>query len=243
MALEFLHPEWPAPARVRALVTTRVGGVSRGPYASLNLAMHVGDDAQAVDVNRRMLRAFLPAEPVWLAQVHGTTVLDAAKAIGEGSADASYARKPHVVCAVLTADCLPVLICDEAASVVAAAHVGWRGLAAGILEATLSALALPPGALIAWLGPAIGPCCFEVGAEVKDALCADDPAASGAFTPSRAGKWRADLFQLARLRLARMGLVRVYGGGQCTACDRRRFYSYRREGATGRFASLIWLEK
>lgn len=238
---DFIVPDWPAPANVHALVTTRGGGVSVGPYASLNLADHVGDDPAAVAENRRRLRALLPAEPVWLDQVHGTRCVDAAGVAPGSKADASFTRTPGVVCAVLTADCLPVLLCDEAGTVVAAAHAGWRGLAAGVLEATVAAMGVPGERLLAWLGPAIGPASFEVGGEVRDAFVAHDPAAETAFRARANGKWLCDLTRLARLRLAALGVCRLTSADFDTCRDAERFFSYRRDGATGRMASLIWI--
>jgi YfiH family protein len=235
-------PDWPAPAHVHALVTTRAGGVSRGPYAAMNLALHVGDDAAAVAENRRRLRLRLPAEPRWLEQVHGKLAVDAASAQPGCRADASVAGAREVVCAVLTADCLPVLLCDEAGSAVAAAHAGWRGLAGGVVEAAVAAMRRPPENLLAWLGPAIGPQAFEVGDEVREAFLAGAPAAAAAFTPRAGGKWLADLYRLATLRLNALGVSRVFGGGFCTYREAERFYSFRREGRTGRMASLIWME-
>ncbi len=236
-----LLPDWPAPARVRALVTTRAGGVSRGPYASMNPADHVGDDPAAVAENRARLRKWLPAEPLWLNQVHGTAVYRVEQG-GSREADAAVSRTPGAVCAVLTADCLPVLLCDRAGTVVAAAHAGWRGLAAGVIEATVAAMASPAAELLAWLGPAIGPAAFQVGEEVRAAFLAVDPDAAAAFVADGPGKWRADLYDLARRRLARVGVMAVYGGGLCTHSDARRFFSYRRDGPTGRMASLVWLD-
>lgn len=239
-----IHPDWPAPPTVGACVSTRVGGVSLPPYDSLNLGSHVGDDEAAVAENRARLRVVLPAEPVWLNQVHGVAVADADMATGVPTADAAVARQPGRVCAVLTADCLPVLFCDEGGTVVGAAHAGWRGLVEGVLEATVQRMAVPTATVLAWLGPAIGPQAFEVGEEVRAAFIAIDPAAATAFVPGvRAGKWMADLFELARQRLRRMGVVRIHGGGTCTHADGARFYSYRRDGVTGRFASLIWLAR
>lgn len=245
MASEFLIPDWPAPVQVRARVSTRAGGVSLGDFASLNLGDHVGDDPAAVAENRARLRQALgvPAEPFWLNQVHGITVVEAGSGLGaRRDADAAYSRTAGTVCAVLTADCLPVLFCDGAATTVAAAHAGWRGLAAGVLEATVSAMAVTPGSILAWLGPAIGPSVFEVGEEVRAAFLLHGAAAADAFRPSPSGRWLADLYQLARLRLAAMGVTAVYGGGFCTYTDAERFYSYRRQARTGRFASLIWRE-
>lgn len=238
---DLLVPDWPAPSNIRALVTTRSGGVSVAPYESFNLGAHVGDAPEAVAENRLRLRRQLPSEPVWLDQVHGTRVLDADHASGIVAADAALARGAGVVCTVMTADCLPVLFCDDSGAVVAAAHAGWRGLAAGVLEATVARMAVAPECVLAWMGPAIGPTAFEVGGEVRDAFVAADPGAAEAFVSSHLpGKWLADLFLLARRRLVRAGVVRVYGGGVCTVTDQKRFYSYRRDGVTGRFASMVW---
>lgn len=236
----FLIPDWPAPANVRAIVTTRSGGISSGPFADFNLADHVGDDPVAVAENRRRLRAWLPAEPLWLQQVHGARCIDAALATPGIEADASFTRQPGVVCAVLTADCLPVLFCDEAGSVVAAAHAGWRGLAAGVLEATVQAMAVAPDHLLAWLGPAIGPASFEVGDEVVSAFTAQQPAAAVAFRAQGNGRWLCDLYHLARLRLRALGLCRITSAEFDTFRDAQRFFSYRREYITGRMASLVW---
>jgi YfiH family protein len=239
---DWLEPDWPAPANVRARVTTRNGGVSSEPYASLNLATHVGDSPVAVLRNRALLRTFLPADPLWLDQVHGVAVADAGRDTGTLSADASIATRPGAVCAVLTADCLPVLLCNDAGTVVAAAHAGWRGLADGVVDAALGRMEVPAGTVIAWLGPAIGPGAFEVGDEVWRRFVDADPRAAGAFRAAgRDGKWMADLFLLARLRLKRLGVERVFGGGVCTYFGSERFFSYRRDRITGRFASLIWL--
>lgn len=242
-APDLILPPWPAPPAVGAAATTRRGGVSQGPFASLNLGGSGGDDPAAVAENRRRLAAALelPAAPAWLRQVHGDRVVEAG--CGERpEADAAVAFGPERVCVVLTADCLPVLFCDRAGSRVAAAHAGWRGLAAGVLEATVARLDCPPGALLAWLGPAIGPEVFEVGGEVRATFLAQDPGAAGCFRPSPAGRWLADLYALARRRLAAAGVTAVYGGGFCTLSEPGRFYSYRRDGqASGRMASLIWL--
>ncbi|KZE84900.1 peptidoglycan editing factor PgeF [Chromobacterium subtsugae] len=239
----WLAADWPAPARVRTLATTRQGGVSQAPYASLNLGAHVGDAPDAVAANRARLRDELPAEPAWLNQVHGVAVADAAALRGAApDADASFARAPGVVCAVMTADCLPVLLCDDAGRAVAAAHAGWRGLCDGVIEATVAAMALPPAGLMAWLGPAIGPDAFEVGAEVRQAFLARAPAAASAFIDIGEGKYLADIYALARQRLQAAGVERVYGGDFCTVIDRERFFSYRRDRITGRMASLIWLQ-
>ena len=263
----WIVPDWPAPDNVRALQTTRHGGVSAGVYASMNLGDHVGDDPALVAQNRALLRVRLPADPVWLKQVHGNAVADADHAIGVPEADAAFAQRPNTVCAVLTADCLPVLLCDHAGTVVGAAHAGWRGLAGGAVEAAVRAMGVEPASLMAWLGPAIGPQAFEVGEEVRQAFMAHDPDAHKAFVPcvgralarhvglkadlqgcsagdteSSTQKWLADIYLLARQRLALIGVERVYGGGLCTYGDSERFFSYRRDGATGRMASLVWLE-
>ncbi len=237
-----LRPDWDLPPGVGALLTTRAGGGSAGPYAGFNLGAHVGDDPAAVAANRERLRSFLPADPLWLNQVHGAAVAHADACTGVPEADAVLARTGARVCAVLTADCLPVLFCDDEASVVAAAHAGWRGLAAGVLENTVRRMGVPPHRLRAWLGPAIGPTAFEVGDEVRAAFVAADQAAAAAFVARDVpGKWLADLFALARLRLRAAGLIRIAGGGMCTVSAPERFYSYRRDGVTGRFASLVWL--
>lgn len=239
---DFIVPDWPAPPNVRALTTTRHGGHGAGAYASFNLATHVGDAAAVVAANRKLLDEHVPAPPRWLTQVHGTRCVDVETAADGAEADASFARSSRRSCAVLTADCLPVLLCDAGGTVVAAAHAGWRGLAAGVLEATVASMRVPGPSLLAWLGPAIGPAAFEVGAEVRAQFVSDDARADGAFLPHGEGKWLCDLYALARLRLARLGIERIGGGGFCTASDRDRFFSYRRDGSTGRMATLIWLE-
>lgn len=245
MSVDLLIPDWNVPATVRALATTRGGGRSAAPYAGLNLGAHVGDDPASVAANRRRLRQGeppLPADPLWLRQVHGTRVL-LAESYREGAeADACIARTPGLVCAVLTADCLPLLLCADDASVVGAVHAGWRGLAAGVVEACVAAMETPPARLLAWLGPAIGPLAYEVGHEVRDVFRSHDAAAQRAFTPHGQGKWLCDLYLLARQRLAALGVERVSGGDCCTFGDPRRFYSYRRDGLTGRMASCIWLD-
>jgi hypothetical protein len=239
---DWIVPDWPAPKRVRALVTTRTGGSSRGPYASFNLGAHVNDDPAAVERNRERLRASLPADPVWLQQVHGTEVVDAATVPPLARADAAVARTRHVVCAVLTADCVPVLLADGGGDAVAIAHAGWRGLAAGVVEAAVARMDVPAASVIAWLGPAIGPRAYEVGREVREAFVRRDAAAVAAFAPGRDDRFLADLFMLARQRLAAAGIAAVYGGGHCTYTEAERFYSYRREPTTGRFASLVWID-
>ncbi|WP_339459221.1 peptidoglycan editing factor PgeF [Pseudomonas sp. EA_105y_Pfl2_R69] len=240
LAHDWLTPQWPAPARVKSCVTTRVGGISVAPYDSLNLGEHVGDDPVAVAKNRQRLVSLLGCRPAWLRQVHGTRVVEAL-AEPDADADASWTATPGVACAIMTADCLPALFCDRAGTRVAAAHAGWRGLAAGVLETTLDALALPADQVLVWLGPAIGAQAFEVGAEVREAFVAQHAEAAEAFRPSHnAGKFMADIYQLARIRLAARGVTAVYGGEFCTYND-PRFYSYRRAAQAGRFASLIWL--
>jgi YfiH family protein len=242
---DWIAPDWPAPRTVHCLITTRAGGVSTGPCASMNLGTRVGDDPVAVERNRALLRALLPEEPFWLRQVHGTRVVQAQGSV-ELEADASFTTVPRNVCAVLVADCLPVLLCDRAGSVVAAAHAGWRGLSAGVIENTVAALPSPPAELIAYLGPAIGPEAFEVGRDVLEAFLAVDARASHAFRPKAPGphgepKWLADLYALARQRLARAGVGAVYGGGLCTYRDSARFFSHRRDPRSGRQAALVWL--
>lgn len=240
MMHDWLTPQWPAPARVKSCVTTRSGGVSVAPFDSCNLGDHVGDDPQAVSKNRQRLVSLLGCKPAWLQQVHGTAVVEARP--GQViEADASWTATPGVACTIMTADCLPALFCDRAGTRVAAAHAGWRGLAGGVLESTLDALALPADQVLVWLGPAIGRQAFEVGAEVREAFVAQHVQAVEAFQPGpNPGKFIADIYQLARIRLAVRGVTAVYGGNFCTFND-PRFYSYRRSAQTGRFASLIWL--
>ena len=208
----WITPDWPAPPNVRALITTRSGGVSLGPYASMNPADHVGDEPQAVTANRALLRAALPSEPFWLKQIHSDIVAEAG--VGPVEADACIARAAKQVCAVLTADCLPVLFCAADGSVVGAAHAGWRGLCAGVLEHTVAAMGIPGAQILAYLGPAIGPHAFEVGAEVREAFMAKDLNAAAAFAPQAKGKYLADLYLLARQRLAAVGVTQVYEIGR-----------------------------
>lgn len=238
---DWIVPDWPAPANVRALITTRSGGVSTGPFASMNLGQRIDDDMQSVRTNRASLRDLLPAEPKWLLQVHGARVVDADRLQQPVEADAAVARNPGSVCTVMVADCLPVLLTDRNGSVVAAAHAGWRGLAAGVLENTVRAMGTAPDELLAYLGPAIGPSAFEVGADVRDAFLAQNADAASAFVAHKPGKWLADLFALARQRLRASGVTQIYGGGLCTYSDPRRFFSHRRDKVTGRMAALIWL--
>jgi len=242
--LAWLTPDWPVPAAVRACATLRGGGVSEGAYTSLNLASHVGDRDEHVAENRRRLRAGLdlPGDPTWLLQVHGATVARHGHGDRSESADAAVAFRPGRVCAVLTADCLPVVLADRDATRVGVAHAGWRGLAAGVLESTIAALELPASSLAAWLGPAISQPAFEVGGEVRDAFLARSPRYAEAFAANARGRYQADLYRLARLALEQAGVSAIYGGGWCTFGEADRFFSYRRDGGrTGRIATLAWL--
>ena len=227
------------------MITTRHGGVSHGVYAGFNLADHVGDDPGAVNQNRKQLRIDLelPTEPCWLQQVHGTQVINAGLSVEGLEADGSFALRPGVVCAVMTADCLPVLLTDREGTRVAALHAGWRGLASGILEQGMEVLGISPEQLLAYLGPAIGPRAFEVGNEVRQAFFDHDPKAAEAFKPAGPGKWMADIYLLARQRLNARGLENIHGGGRCTFQEDAEFFSYRRDKTCGRMASLIWIDK
>jgi YfiH family protein len=238
---QWIVPEWPAPARVRALVTTRSGGISSGPYASLNLGFRTDDDPAATAQNRSRLLQHLPQPPKWLAQVHGTAVVDADTLTNVPEADASIAREPGTVCAILVADCLPILLADRAGTCVGAAHAGWRGLAAGVIANTVARMAVAPTDLIAYIGPGIGPAAFEVGDDVLRAFCANALELERAFAPLRPGKWLCDLPRLARNALHRAGVTEIWGGTLCTYSDSTRFYSYRRDRITGRMAALVWL--
>lgn len=242
-AIGWIVPEWPLTSHVRVISTLRTGGVSEGPYASLNLAAHVGDRPEAVTANRRQLReaAQLPAEPLWLEQVHGVDVVRHAEAEAGARADAAVAFEPGRVCAVMTADCLPVVVADRGGTCVAAAHAGWRGLLGGVLEATVAELGVAARDLHAWLGPAIGPEAFEVGAEVREAYVNRVGGSEACFALTGRGRYLADLYGLARLVLESAGVGAVHGGGWCTHRDRERFYSFRRDGVTGRMATLAWL--
>jgi YfiH family protein len=242
--VEWLEPEWPVPRRVRVVSTLRMGGASSGPYASLNLAAHVGDDPARVNENRRRLReaAGLPTEPLWLEQVHGCDVVAHMDQAGVPRADAAIAAAPGRVCAVMTADCLPVVLADRSATRVAVAHAGWRGLVGGVVEATVAALGGDAAELVAWLGPAIGQGAFEVGPEVREAFAQRFAGADACFAGNHRGRFQADLHGLARLALARAGVMSVFGGTWCTATDSQRFFSFRRDGVTGRMATLAWLE-
>lgn len=240
---DWIVPDWPVAGNVRALATTRAVGASRGCYAGMNLAEHVGDDRRAVEQNRDALRKHLPAEPHWLEQVHGTAVVDIESAPPSARADGAVARTGRRVCAVLTADCLPVLLAARAGGVVGVAHAGWRGLAGGIIEATIARMGLPGADVLAWLGPGISQAAYEVGTDVYESFVRPDPGARKAFQDRGAGKFEADLYALARRRLGAAGVTAVYGGGFCTYREPDRFYSYRRDGAaTGRMATLIWME-
>ena len=240
----WIVPDWPAAAHVRAVSTTRKGGVSQGCYASMNPADHVGDDPLAVAENRQRLqqRLELPAEPRWLQQVHGTTPVNAIESSPAPVADASWSQQAGVVCAVLTADCLPLLLCDQRGETIAAVHAGWRGLAAGVIEQTVAAMPAKADELLAWLGPAIGPRAYLVGDEVRDTFISHQDQAGLAFQRTAEG-WKADLYLLARQRLAVCGVAAVYGGDRCTLSEPEEFFSYRRDGQTGRMASLIWLDE
>ena len=256
-----IAPDWPAPARVRCAFTLRTGGVSAAPYASLNLGAHVGDAADAVQENRRRVweSLRLPAQPVWLQQVHGAEVVDLDVLEGRSqdsaqpssgvmhsgpgaSADAAVTRTAGHVCVIQVADCMPVLFAARDGSAVGAAHAGWRGLAGGVLEQTVRALGVAPGDLVAWLGPTISQQHFEVGDDVRGAFMSSDPGASAAFVANTRGRWQCDLYALARRRLAMLGVSEVFGGGWCTYADAARFFSFRRDGQCGRMAALIWLE-
>lgn len=248
---EWIRPDWPVPKNIRALVTTRAGGSSTGPYGAprgggMNLGFGSGDAVATVEHNRARLSAQLPAAPRWLRQVHGAAVADAATVVGPMEADAAVTDRPATVAVVLVADCLPVFLADDKGRGVGIAHAGWRGLAAGVIQATVRALrakiADPGAQLLAYLGPAIGPDHFEVGGEVLQAMSRSLPGAAAAFVPVSAGKYRADLFALGTLALAAERVDAVYGGGVCTHCDAARFYSHRRDRVTGRQAGLIWIE-
>jgi YfiH family protein len=241
---EWLVPDWPAPANVRAFVTTRAGGVSHGEYATLNLGAASGDDERNVERNRQAVRDLLPAMPRWMVQVHGNQVadLDIFRESDVPTADGAVVSMAGRVATVLVADCMPVLVADKRGGRVGIAHAGWRGMAAGVIENVVRALGAPEGEVVAWLGPAIGPSAFEVGAEVKEAFERADPKAAAAFTPGAPGKFMADLYALARMRLARAGVRDVHGGGFCTYRDAARFFSYRRAPRSGRMGAFIWIE-
>jgi hypothetical protein len=238
--IDFIIPNWSAPENVRALQTTRLGGVSSDPYDSLNFGLHVKDNPVHVAQNRKALSQFLPSEPVWLNQVHGIQVIDAAKTSCVPDADASFTTQKNVVCVTMTADCLPILLCNRTGTVVAAVHAGWRSLCDGVIENTVNKLPAKPQDLMSWLGPAIGPNAFEVGAEVLTQFMAQDAQAESAFRP-HGDKFFGDLYQIARQRLSNLGVTHIYGGNHCTFNESDQFFSFRRDGATGRMATLIWL--
>jgi polyphenol oxidase len=241
--LELLTPEWPAPAQIQAVSTTRAGGLSPAPYASLNVGLGSGDSHTNVLANRATLAqaAKLPAAPRWLSQVHGRDCVDAANAADGAQADASVAFARGQVCAIMTADCLPILLCDFSGTRIGAAHAGWRGLAQGVIEATVRRLDTQPDQLMAWLGPCISAAAYEVGSEVFDTFVSHHGADAAYFSATRPGHWHADLHGLARARLARLSVTAVFASPLCTAGDSQRFFSYRRDGVTGRMVSLIWI--
>jgi len=238
----WLVPDWPAPANIHAATTLRTGGVSQCAFSSLNPALHVGDDNNQVGLNRQIIREMLdlPDEPVWLDQVHSNRAVKALKTTSLQQADASYTDESGIVCAVMTADCLPLLVCSSDGTQVAVIHAGWRGLLAGVISNTLAAMQKQD--FLVWLGPAIGPGCFEVGSEVRDAFLHKSIKFNPAFKAQSNGKWLADIYQLARVELAAIGITKVYGGTHCTFTEHERFYSYRRDTQTGRMATLIWRE-
>lgn len=240
----FLQADWPAPANVKTLITTRKGGVSEGVFASLNVGSHVGDKPEHVAENRAIVQRQTGLPVAYLNQIHSSKVVSAREALENLiDADASFDICGEAVCASMTADCLPVLFCDKAGTVVAAAHAGWRGLAGGVLQNTVRAMNADPLEIMAYLGPAIGPDAFEVGKDVLDAFCAEIPEAEDAFESIGGGKYLADIYALARMTLKREGVTAVYGGTHCTVLERETFFSYRRDGQTGRMVSLIWLDK
>ncbi|NLB12725.1 MAG: peptidoglycan editing factor PgeF [Gammaproteobacteria bacterium] len=244
-----IQPDWPAPQNVCAAVTTRLlPGASQPPFDAFNLGAHCGDAVDAVAANRQRLieLAALPHPPHWLSQVHGTgvhRVLSREPVSMPRQADAAVTDVPGAVLAILTADCLPVLFATKNGSEIAAAHAGWRGLAAGVLEATVAAMRSAPENILAWLGPAAGPAHYEIGEEVRAAFVDTDAAAATCFVATRPGHWLVDLYALARRRLAAAGVTAVSGGDLCTISDPQLFYSWRRDGRTGRMASLVWLAR
>ncbi|RVU86270.1 peptidoglycan editing factor PgeF [Leucothrix sargassi] len=241
----YITPNWPAPANVKAVMTTRKGGFSQAPFDSMNLGDHVSDDPLVVSKNRSKLMADLqlPNRPVWLTQVHGTNVVSYGTAKDHDEADAIIGSHAGDVCAIMTADCLPVIFCDRSGNEIAAAHAGWRGLAASVLEQTMDRMHFENKDILVWMGAAISQSAFEVGDEVKEVFIADNPDAQRAFKAHTEGKWLADIYQLARMRLIQAGVQpeNIYGGEHCTYTDTENFYSYRRENRTGRMATLIWM--
>lgn len=245
MSTDWITPDWPASDNIQAISTSRNGGVSNAPWNSMNPASHTDDNPENVRENRRILtrECELPSEPLWLTQVHGNRVVDVASAKPGTRADGSFAKTAGAVCAVMTADCLPVLMCDMSGSQVAALHAGWRGLAGGVLESGVAKFLAPESEILAWLGPCIGPDAFEVGEDVRAAFLKKSSDMAAAFKPAtRTGHWFADLHMLAKLTLARAGVRDIYVQPDCTYRDPHRYFSYRRDGVCGRMASLIWLE-
>ena len=249
--LNFITPNWPAPANVHALQTNRDGGTSLAPYDSFNLGGHVGDKPIHLAHNRQLLSQHLPSEPFWLNQVHGVNVLNLDEIVAVNTdclpdADASYTSRKNVVCVTMTADCLPILLCDQAGTAVASIHAGWRNLCDGVIEATVAKMPAKSADLMAWFGPAIGSNAFEVGFEVREQFMAKDAKSERAFKPhgknQEQEKWLVDIYKIATQRLNNCGITQIYGGGECTFTDEKRFFSFRRDGVTGRMASLIWLE-
>lgn len=239
---DLIIPIWPAPSNVCAIQTTRKGGFSAVPFDSMNLGLHVSDQPVTVIRNRQLLNQFLPSEPVWLNQVHGTEVIDASLSAEIPNADAAFTRKLNVVCVTMTADCLPVLLCDKRGTIVSAIHAGWRSLCDGVIEQTVEKMGAQPENLLAWFGPAIGPDAFEVGSEVRQAFIEKDADATSAFKPY-GDKWLGDLYLIATQRLNKIGVSAIYGGGECTYSSPEQYFSFRRDGVTGRMATMIWLAK
>ena len=243
---DLIIPNWPAPKNVYALQTTRDGGASHAPFNSLNFGSHVNDNPQHVAQNRQLLSQFLPSEPVWLNQIHGINAVDAAQTDCVPDADASYTNRKNVVCVTMTADCLPILLCDIAGTAGASIHAGWRSLCDGVIETTVKQMPVESNQLMAWLGPAIGSNAFEVGFEVREQFIAKDAQAELAFKKQgenqEQDKWLADIYKIATQRLNSLGITQIYGGGECTYTDKEKFFSFRRDGQTGRMATLIWLE-
>lgn len=243
--LDLIIPDWPAPHWIKAYTTTRLGGFSHAPYNSLNIAMHVGDDLDNVSKNRHLLQnnLHLKSPITWLEQVHGNVAISADHPISSLQADAIYSKTAQTVCAVQTADCLPLLIYSSSSYCVAAIHAGWKGLSNGIIETTIDALALSPSDTLVWLGPAIGPQAFVVGEEILHSFTDEDPAAEAAFQLIGNKQWQANLYQLAQQRLHKLGITSIYGGNYCTYSDSTRFFSFRRDKITGRMLSLIWINQ
>jgi YfiH family protein len=243
--MSLLKPNWPAPASVHAFTTLRFGGVSEPPYSDFNLGFHVGDQDKNVVENRKRLSVTLnlPSEPVWLRQTHSTIVLPIYDADPNLECDAAYTSSPKKICAIQTADCLPILICDVAGTQVAAVHAGWRGLARGIVKNTIDKLGIDPKLLLVWLGPAIGPAHFEVGSEVRDEFIQYNASLKDAFLPNNNNKWLANIYLIAKILLSELGIQQIFGGEYCTFSENDKFFSYRRDGnLTGRMASLIWIQ-